>query len=365
MSSTYQDFGVSETVVKTAQGIFIIVNIMGNFLVCVIIVKEKDMRYLFIHSITHPEGTAGLLLCKLLTSGNLAWVGAASSVVTLVSTAFERYYAVLHPLGTKGNLTENKVKVNSHPCFSKFIIKMMSFEEESIITVMKNRGGGINKALYGEAPPDVHPVPYLFMYHFDRRKRHSFRVIIPCSWIFGVVINIVGILCDNVNEEKACAHICPEEWMNRVYSSTWFLFVAFFPVCLMATLYARVVYALWFKSENSTENSVRQQGVLKIRKRVTLMVLIVSVVFAVCWLTDASNFILSDFSVVRTSLPVALTNTLILFNSAINPIVYALVNQRFRRKFKSMICCFSRRTRNIVNPTFPLSNPTQTALSRD
>ncbi|XP_073251540.1 QRFP-like peptide receptor [Porites lutea] len=324
MSSTYQDFGVSETVVKTAQGILIILNIMGNFLVCVIIVKEKDMRtpvnfllmnlaiadmavavffaprYLFIHSITHPEGTAGLLLCKLLTSGNLAWVGAASSVVTLVSTAFERYYAVLHPHGTKGNLTENKVKV-----------------------------------------------------------------IIPCSWIFGVVINIVGILCDNVNEEKACAHICPEEWMNRLYSSTWFLFVAFFPVCLMATLYARVVYALWFKSENSTENSVRQQGVMKIRKRVTLMVLIVSVVFAVCWLTDASNFILSDFSVVRTSLPIALTNTLILFNSAINPIVYALVNLRFRRKFKSMICCFRRRTRNIVNPTFPLTNPTQTALSRD
>ena len=100
-------------------------------------------RYLFIHSITHPEGTAGLLLCKLLTSGNLAWVGAASSVVTLVSTAFERYYAVLHPHGTKGNLTENKVKVNSHPCFSKFIIKMMSFEKESIITVMKNRGGGV------------------------------------------------------------------------------------------------------------------------------------------------------------------------------------------------------------------------------
>ena len=117
-------------------------------------------RYLFIHSITHPEGTAGLLLCKLLTSGNLAWVGAASSVVTLVSTAFERYYAVLHPHGTKGNLTENKVKVNSHPCFSKFIIKMMSFEKESIITVMKNRGGGgggSTNNLKGRYPPPPPP----------------------------------------------------------------------------------------------------------------------------------------------------------------------------------------------------------------
>ena len=124
-------------------------------------------RYLFIHSITHPDGAAGLLLCKLLTSGNLAWVGASSSVVTLVSTAFERYYAVLHPLGTKGNLTENKVKVNSQTCFSKFIIKMMFFEEESIITVMKNRGRGggggrgrgINKPLKGGAPPPPPPPP--------------------------------------------------------------------------------------------------------------------------------------------------------------------------------------------------------------
>ena len=101
-------------------------------------------RYLFIHSITHPDGAAGLLLCKLLTSGNLAWVGASSSVVTLVSTAFERYYAVLHPLGTKGNLTENKVKVNSHPCFSKFIIKMMSFERRRSLLWLRIGGGGGN-----------------------------------------------------------------------------------------------------------------------------------------------------------------------------------------------------------------------------
>ena len=118
-------------------------------------------RYLFIHSITHPDGAAGLLLCKLLTSGNLAWVGASSSVVTLVSTAFERYYAVLHPLGTKGNLTENKVKVNSHPCFSKFIIKMMSFEEESIITVMKNRGGTQQSFIRGDtARRPSRPLPF-------------------------------------------------------------------------------------------------------------------------------------------------------------------------------------------------------------
>ena len=103
-------------------------------------------RYLFIHSITHPDGAAGLLLCKLLTSGNLAWVGASSSVVTLVSTAFERYYAVLHPHGTKGKLTKNKVKVNLHPSFSKFIIKMMSFERRRSLLRWRIGGWGTQQS---------------------------------------------------------------------------------------------------------------------------------------------------------------------------------------------------------------------------
>ena len=134
-------------------------------------------RYLFIHSITHPDGAAGLLLCKLLTSGNLAWVGASSSVVTLVSIAFERYYAVLRPHGTKGKLTKNKVKVNSHPSFSKFIIIMMSYEGRRSSLWWRIGGGGYSTKLFaGRLRPDIHPVSFLFIYHFDRRKRHSFRV---------------------------------------------------------------------------------------------------------------------------------------------------------------------------------------------
>ena len=121
-------------------------------------------RYLFIHSITHPDGAAGLLLCKLLTSGNLAWVGASSSVVTLVSIAFERYYAVLRPHGTKGKLTKNKVKVNSHPSFSKFIIIMMSYEgrRSSLWWRIGGGGGGLNKAFCGEASPrhPSRPIPF-------------------------------------------------------------------------------------------------------------------------------------------------------------------------------------------------------------
>ena len=61
---------------------------------------------------THPEGASGSELCRMLTNGNLAWVGAASSSITLVAIAIERYYTVMGPLGSKGKLTKRKVKVS-------------------------------------------------------------------------------------------------------------------------------------------------------------------------------------------------------------------------------------------------------------
>ena len=71
----------------------------------------------------HPEGMTGTVLCKLLTGGNVVWVGGIASVVTLVTIAIERYYAVLYPLGNKWKLTKRKLKVSligNKECLFKF-----------------------------------------------------------------------------------------------------------------------------------------------------------------------------------------------------------------------------------------------------
>ena len=61
---------------------------------------------------THPGGTFGTVLCKLLTDGGLAWTAATSSVVTLVAIAAERYFTVIYPAGNVGKLTKRKLKVS-------------------------------------------------------------------------------------------------------------------------------------------------------------------------------------------------------------------------------------------------------------
>ena len=67
-------------------------------------------QYLFRQTFTHPDGMTGTILCKLLTAGNLGWVGGGASVFTLVAISIERYYAVMKPYGRK--LTNGKLKVS-------------------------------------------------------------------------------------------------------------------------------------------------------------------------------------------------------------------------------------------------------------
>ena len=99
----------------------------------------------------------------------------------------------------------------------------------------------------------------------------------------------------------------------------------------------------------TTLSPILPQGVLRVRKRVTLMVITVSVIFGVCWLADTISFILTSFSSHYTSSDMSYiaTGTLILFNLAINPIVYALVNQKFRAKIKSTVSCPCSVTRKL------------------
>jgi len=66
----------------------------------------------FMITATHPEGIAGSVLCKLIIGGNLAWIAATSSVITLAAIAAERYFAVIYPASNVGKLTKRKLTVS-------------------------------------------------------------------------------------------------------------------------------------------------------------------------------------------------------------------------------------------------------------
>ena len=83
------------------------------------------------------------------------------------------------------------------------------------------------------------------------------------------------------------------------------------------------------------------QGMLKARKRVTLMVVTVSVIAVISWGSDAILHLFEQHigSIKLSPFAITTVHTVIMFNSAVNPFAYALISQRFREKLKEMICC--------------------------
>lgn len=83
------------------------------------------------------------------------------------------------------------------------------------------------------------------------------------------------------------------------------------------------------------------QGVLRVRKRVTFIVITVSAIFGVTWLTNSSNYLLHHF-LKYSFLTYATASLMVMFNSAINPVLYALMSQRYRNKMKQITRCTYR-----------------------
>ena len=76
------------------------------------------------------------------------------------------------------------------------------------------------------------------------------------------------------------------------------------------------------------------------RKRVTLSVITVSVIFGICWITGLLIYVLSYYDIlVFGSASHAVSDTMFMVNSSVNPFVYALLNERFRQKIKAMLHC--------------------------
>lgn len=107
----------------------------------------------------------------------------------------------------------------------------------------------------------------------------------------------------------------------------------------MAVLYGRIVFSLWFH-QNSVTNEA-QKARLKSRKRVTKLLVTLSVIYAVCWFPNLLINTIEYYIEIPAlrSIGYLVSEMLVLLNSSINPFVYALQSKQFREAIKTIVCC--------------------------
>ncbi|KAM6401686.1 pyroglutamylated RF-amide peptide receptor [Pluvialis apricaria] len=164
---------------------------------------------------------------------------------------------------------------------------------------------------------------------------------------------------------------CLEEWASPIYQKiyTTFILVILFllPLMLMLFLYTKIGYELWIKKrvgDASVLQTIHGNEMSKIsrkKKRAIVMMVTVVFLFAVCWapfhvihmMIEYSNFE-KKYDDVTVKMTFAIVQIIGFFNSICNPIVYAFMNENFKKNFLSAICfCIVKEN---ASPTRQLGN---------
>ncbi|XP_025729893.1 pyroglutamylated RF-amide peptide receptor [Callorhinus ursinus] len=208
----------------------------------------------------------------------------------------------------------------------------------------------------------VHPFKMKWQY----TNRRAFTVL-GVVWLVAVIVGSpmwhvqrLEVKYDFLYEKE---HVCClEEWASpahRKIDTTLILVILFLlPLMLMLSLYSKIGYELWIKkrvgdcSVLRTIHGKKMSKITRKKKRAVIMMVTVVALFAACWapfhivhmITEYSNFE-KEYDDVTIKMIFAIVQIIGFSNSICNPIVYAFLNENFKKNFLSVVCyCIVKET---------------------
>lgn len=185
----------------------------------------------------------------------------------------------------------------------------------------------------------------------------TFRVakgVIAATWLSSVVVSGPQLYVLTTTGEKGLSQ-CVENWgppfdkstAPRDYTIALFVILYALPLTLIASLYTVIMLKLWRRQAPGQELSSNQENKDKTNKKVLKMLVTVVIMFALSWLPlYVRMFVMfaeSDRYVCGLPYDMDfLTLYLGHANSAVNPYIYVIFNENYRRGFRTVL---SRRSR--------------------
>lgn len=182
-------------------------------------------------------------------------------------------------------------------------------------------------------------------YHLRNSFLRKSKYLTAIIWCTSIVLACPYLFSFTLAQDADGQYFCVVEWgdikqtyaSQRIYYSFVFVFLYAIPLALMTVLYTRVAIKLWKKSSTQSDSFMIRKSATKAKRKVVKLLLGLVVLFALC---SAPAHIMHYymFYELKAWLEMPLAIKLLSFwiyntNSAINPIVYIVLNERFRREF--------------------------------
>ena len=196
---------------------------------------------------------------------------------------------------------------------------------------------------------------YAVFYPLKGKLFRKPRIASAVIWILSLILMIPPVLYYQVKfDPKQNAHICnrfwPSDHVSKIFHICLFMLLYTFPLVIMAILYVLICVKLW-RRKIPGNASGRSRAVEMSKRRVVRLFVIIVVVFGLCWFpTYVNHFFMYVRPEHRHKLPQTLQFVsfwLAHANSAINPCLYILLNNNFRRRLVATLArcpclrCFS------------------------
>ncbi|XP_061175447.1 QRFP-like peptide receptor [Saccostrea echinata] len=294
-----------ETIFTVLYAIIMAFALSGNTLVIVVILGNKSLRNvtnMFFISLAISDiliagfnipvnllytfntvWTFGEALCKTISFATS--VNVVASIMTLTVVALERYYAICHPLKIR------YLKSNTRVLVLMFVVWILALAVSS---------------------------PFLFVQKIAERLQHL-----------------------NGPPYLKVVEVCVEHYekmeMEEVHTLVQFVIFFCVPIGVMFFAYGNIAHQLWIRKpigdSHDLEKSMQQ------KKRIIKMLIVIVLVFLICWLPFFAVHIYRMYNNVdyEDFRMVSLVVQIIGFtNSAVNPIMYGFMNQKFKQTIRVM-----------------------------
>ena len=162
--------------------------------------------------------------------------------------------------------------------------------------------------------------------------------LVPILWVLAILLDTLPIIVSayDVNSRMCVANF-QDYTTIRAYYLTWSFANSMLPICIMGYLYTRIILCLHKRVvvPGCSPNSVSQS-----RMKVTKMLISVSAIFITCWTPPTVLCVLSPVIPGGYATVYSVSTASALLNSCLNPLVYTLHSQQFRKNIVSAVSCW-------------------------
>ena len=127
--------------------------------------------------------------------------------------------------------------------------------------------------------------------HLTSISEPSTQVFVVAAVILAISLNLPSIVVTAFDvQSQMCSENFPSYTFSRAYYITWSFCNSVIPICIMGCLYSSII--LHLQKQTFIPDSSRVSATRR-RNKVTKMLISVTVIFAVCWIPQATLCVIS------------------------------------------------------------------------